>query len=316
MFARIDKLLNENKIVAFIKGTKEEPKCKFSRQFVEIMNEQNVAFFDVDVITDPDNVRQWIKVYSGWKTLPQLFINKELIGGLDIVKELISEGEFADMIPKECKTNDPKAEMESIIAEEDIILVKTSDKVYKSDANEYSKQAEKHLQLKSLIFRSYDVETKPELIPILNQITGDKALPILFFNQKVYKNGLELMEYAQKENLTKDFEQKYFRQDIFAQIKSLINSAPVLIFMKGTPEDPQCGFSRTFISLINKFNIEYKTFDILKDYLIREKLKEYSNWKTYPQLYIKGELIGGLDIVKEMIEEGEFEDMIAEYKKK
>jgi glutaredoxin-related protein len=169
----------------------------------------------VDVIADTSNVREWIKEYSGWKTIPQLFINGEIIGGLDIVKELIDDGEFAGMIPNECKLGDLKAEMESIIAEEDIILIKSSDAEFKSDACEYSKQTDKNLQMKALIFRSFDIETKPELIPYLDQITGGKPLPLLFYKQSVLKGGLELLEFSKGEDLTKHFEEKYFRNDVF-----------------------------------------------------------------------------------------------------
>ena len=75
------------------------------------MNEQNVSFADVDIINDKDNLREWIKVYSGWKTLPQLFINGEIVGGVDILKELISEGEFLGMIPKENIKGNPKLQI-------------------------------------------------------------------------------------------------------------------------------------------------------------------------------------------------------------
>jgi Grx4 family monothiol glutaredoxin len=81
---------------------------------------------------------------------------------------------------------------------------------------------------------------------------------------------------------------------------SLINSAPVLLFMKGTPNDPKCGFSKKAIKLLRDHEIAFSSFDILTDDQVRQGLKKFSNWPTYPQLYVGGKLIGGLDILNEM----------------
>jgi len=88
-------------------------------------------------------------------------------------------------------------------------------------------------------------------------------------------------------------------------LESLINQAPLMLFIKGTPETPRCGFTKELINLLSKANItDYKTFDILQDENVRQKLKEYSSWQTYPQIYVNGQFIGGLDILKQMNEEG------------
>ena len=88
------------------------------------------------------------------------------------------------------------------------------------------------------------------------------------------------------------------------RIKALLNSSKVLLFMKGNPTTPKCGFSRQIVELLQSNNINtFSTFDILTDPEIRQGLKTYSDWPTYPQLYVNGELVGGLDIVKEMIED-------------
>jgi Grx4 family monothiol glutaredoxin len=93
--------------------------------------------------------------------------------------------------------------------------------------------------------------------------------------------------------------------DITVRLKELINTAPVMLFMKGSPTEPRCGFSRKIVDILNTNNIEFSSFDILTDQEVRESLKTYSDWPTYPQLYVKSELIGGLDIVKEMAEGGD-----------
>lgn len=74
-----------------------------------------------------------------------------------------------------------------------------------------------------------------------------------------------------------------------------------MLFMKGNPKEPKCGFSKTMIGLLQKENVKFGSFDILTDDQVRQGLKTYSNWPTFPQLYVKGEFMGGLDIIQEMM---------------
>jgi len=90
-----------------------------------------------------------------------------------------------------------------------------------------------------------------------------------------------------------------------SRLKALINRSKVMIFMKGDRNTPRCGFSKQLIVLINETRVEYDTFDILTDETVRQGLKTFSDWPTYPQVYVKGELIGGLDIIKELQQNGE-----------
>lgn len=94
------------------------------------------------------------------------------------------------------------------------------------------------------------------------------------------------------------------------RIKGLITSDNIVLFMKGNPQMPQCGFSANVVAILNSMGVRYKTFDILMDMDIRQGLKEYSNWPTYPQLYVKGELMGGNDIVTEMYHSGELKEVL------
>lgn len=91
--------------------------------------------------------------------------------------------------------------------------------------------------------------------------------------------------------------------------EQLINKARVMIFIKGTPAAPQCGFSRQLVQILNDEGFKYDHFDILTDDSIRQGLKKYSNWPTFPQLYVRGELIGGLDIVQQLQEDGELAEL-------
>jgi len=94
-------------------------------------------------------------------------------------------------------------------------------------------------------------------------------------------------------------------QELTAKIETLLKQSHVMLFMKGNKTQPMCGFSAQVVSLLNKNQAAYETFDILADWDIREGLKEYSHWPTFPQLYVKGELIGGCDIVMELERKGE-----------
>ncbi len=98
------------------------------------------------------------------------------------------------------------------------------------------------------------------------------------------------------------------------EIKDLIDSDDVVIFMKGTPDFPQCGFSANVIGILNYFNIKYTSFNVLENNSIREEIKTYSNWPTIPQIYIKKEFIGGCDIIRELAESGEIEDLLKKHK--
>ena len=99
--------------------------------------------------------------------------------------------------------------------------------------------------------------------------------------------------------------------EIDEKIKSLINENNVCLFMKGTPESPQCGFSMAVSNVLKHLNEKFKGINVLEDEKLRQGIKKFSDWPTIPQLYIKGEFIGGCDIVKEMFEKGELKEILA-----
>jgi len=191
---RLKSLINSSKCMLFMKGNPDAPKCGFSRTTIELLNKYETDFGSFDIFSD-EEVRQGLKTYSDWPTYPQLYVDGEFVGGLDILKEMDASGELEPMLPKKQKLED--------------------------------------------------------------------------------------------------------------KLKALINKAPLMLFMKGNRENPQCGFSRTIVGILNDTSLPYETFDIFKDEEVRQGLKTFSNWPTYPQVYVKGELIGGLDIVKEMLASGE-----------
>ncbi len=99
--------------------------------------------------------------------------------------------------------------------------------------------------------------------------------------------------------------------EVIERIKDQLGSHPVVLYMKGSPDFPQCGFSSQVVQVLKASNAQFMYINIFEDQEVREALKEYSNWPTYPQLYIKGELIGGCDIIVDLYNKGELEGMLS-----
>jgi Grx4 family monothiol glutaredoxin len=193
--------------MVMIKGTVESPRCKFSRELVEILKEEAIEFGAFDILSD-EEVRQGLKTFSDWPTYPQVYVRGELVGGLDILKEMREGGD-----------------------------------------------------LKQELGLHADNAAVPS--------TVDHKLPL------------------------------------DARLKALISSSRVMVFMKGSPDEPRCGFSRKLVSILRDDGFTFGHFDILSDEEVRQGLKKFSNWPTFPQLYIASDLIGGLDIVEELRASGE-----------
>lgn len=214
------KLINLAPVMLFMKGSPSQPRCGFSRQIVEILNKESVPFLHFDILSD-ETVRAGLKAYSDWPTYPQLYVNGSLVGGLDIVKEMIADG-------------------------------------------------------------------KP-LKEQLGNCTGSSLhrFPLLI-HLNIYHTGIREITLPPPPSTIEE------------RLRALINKAPVMLFMKGDPSTPRCGFSRSIVEILQTSNIQFESFDILSDEDVRASLKTYSDWPTYPQLYVNGSLVGGLDIVKEM----------------
>ena len=102
--------------------------------------------------------------------------------------------------------------------------------------------------------------------------------------------------------------------EIKEKIKKLIHDNDVCLFMKGTPDSPQCGFSMTVSNVLKHLKVNFNGINVLEDENLRQGIKEFSDWPTIPQLYVKGEFVGGCDIVKEMFEKGELTSLLKQKK--
>ncbi len=97
---------------------------------------------------------------------------------------------------------------------------------------------------------------------------------------------------------------------VYARIRQEIEETPVVLFMKGTPMFPQCGFSAAVVQVLTNMGVKFKGVDVLSDPSLREGIKQFSNWPTIPQLYVGGEFVGGCDIVREMYTDGELQTLL------
>lgn len=100
--------------------------------------------------------------------------------------------------------------------------------------------------------------------------------------------------------------------DIKDKIQQQLSSAKIVLYMKGSPQLPQCGFSAKVTQLLGACGAQFNSYDVLSDAELRQGLKEYSHWPTFPQLYINGQLVGGCDIVSELYQQGELQKLVAE----
>jgi monothiol glutaredoxin len=101
------------------------------------------------------------------------------------------------------------------------------------------------------------------------------------------------------------------RDPVMTRIQNDIDAHPVVLYMKGTPVFPQCGFSAQVVQVLSLVGVKFKAFDVLADDQLRQGIKEFSNWPTVPQLYVKGEFVGGCDIVREMYQSGELVELLS-----
>ncbi len=99
---------------------------------------------------------------------------------------------------------------------------------------------------------------------------------------------------------------------VFERIQADITHNPVVLYMKGTPMFPQCGFSARVVQILSHMNVKFKGINVLEDPSLRDGVKQFTNWPTIPQLYVKGEFIGGCDIVTEMFQSGELETLLTD----
>lgn len=182
----------------------------------------------------------------------------------------------------------------------------------------FSRKTVALLQKHDILFASFNILRDDSVRNGLKALFDWPTYPQLYVNGALV-GGLDILtEIAENGNLKGDLgiTESIFRvteNTLDMKLKLLVNMSPVMLFMKGIPEIPKCGFSRKIVALLQEEGVKFGHFNILDDEAVREGLKTYSDWPTYPQLYVEGKLIGGLDIVREMKEDGSLKELVKSY---
>jgi len=175
----------------------------------------------------------------------------------------------------------------------------------------FSRQTVELLSDAQINFGSFDILLDEDVRQGLKDFSNWPTYPQLYANGNLI-GGLDILK-----EMIEDDDQPLADQlgvaptpTLEKRLTDLVKRHRIMLFMKGVPSAPRCGFSRKIVELLNKENISFDAFNILEDEEVRQGLKKFSNWPTYPQLYVAGELAGGLDICQEMVENGEFGDLL------
>lgn len=179
----------------------------------------------------------------------------------------------------------------------------------------FSREMVKLLEEEEIPFGSFDILEDDAVRQGLKKYSNWPTYPQLYVSGEL-AGGLDILKEMKEDDSLRN--QLGISQDQIAvpaetldqRLAKLIRRHKVMLFMKGLPSAPQCGFSRQIVEILDSTGVAYDTFNIFEDEEVRQGLKTFSDWPTYPQLYVSGELLGGLDIVNELVEGGELDDMM------
>ncbi|XAR66454.1 Peptide-N(4)-(N-acetyl-beta-glucosaminyl)asparagine amidase [Bertholletia excelsa] len=334
---RLQQLVDSQPVMLFMKGNPEEPKCGFSRKVVEVLKEEKVKFGSFDILKD-NEVREGLKKFFNWPTFPQLYCKGELLGGCDIVIAMHESGElkeaFRDHGVLITDANDAKgtepgglkggitestglsatltSRLENLINSSPVMLFMKG----KPDEPKcgFSRKVVEIIQEEKVDFKSFDILSDDEVRQGLKVYSNWSSYPQLYIRGELIGGSDILLEMQKSGELKKVLAEKGIvqKESLEERLKKLIMSSPVMLFMKGTPDAPRCGFSSKVVDALRNEGVAFGSFDILTDEEMRQGLKTFSNWPTFPQLYYKGELIGGCDIVMELKNSGDLQSTLSE----
>ncbi|KAJ8448025.1 hypothetical protein Cgig2_028901 [Carnegiea gigantea] len=334
---KLEQLVHSHPVMLFMKGTPEEPKCGFSQKVVDILKKEKIKFGSFDILSDQE-VREGLKKFSNWPTYPQLYCKGELVGGCDIAIAMHESGELKGVFTDhgietgdttEGKPNEAGAgkggisestglsssltsRLETVINSSPVMLfMKGKPEEPKCG---FSRKAVEILKQEQVEFKSFDILNDDEVRQGLKVYSNWSSFPQLYIKGELIGGSDIMLEMQKSGELKKVLAEKGVKaqETLQDRLKKLINSSPVTLFMKGTPDAPRCGFSSKVVNALREEGVSFGSFDILSDDEVRQGLKTFSKWPTYPQLYYKGELVGGCDIVLEMKNSGELKSTLSE----
>ncbi|CCL99932.1 uncharacterized protein FIBRA_01957 [Fibroporia radiculosa] len=166
------------------------------------------------------------------------------------------------------------------------------------------------------ISESFEIEAVPAFIilrghTLLGRVSGADAPALTEMIAKHTRPPPSVKPLSSSDRAPAEPEKEETPEELNARLHGLMLKDNIVLFMKGEPDAPRCGFSRRMVALLREQGVKFSHFDILTDDKVRSGLKVLNSWPTFPQLIIKGEFVGGLDVVQEMVENGEFKDVVA-----
>ena len=238
---------------------------------------------------------------------PVVYFNKRLTFSLKDTEDLFKAEEAVISQLRQTESQN----LDKLLSNNKVVLFVNAEA---PDYNDTHLKILKGMQAKKIMFSYLDIASKPAIAQLLAQKSGrsDLTLPVLVVEGSQYFDKKQLITSLDS-NFDGLVDKKYIIESVDDRIKLLLESNSVVLFIKGTPEFPQCGFTRQILEIIVGKGVQFGYYNIIADEELRERLKEYSNWKTYPQVYVNQELIGGLDIVKEMVEMGQFDEVFGPF---
>ncbi|OIT05494.1 PREDICTED: monothiol glutaredoxin-S17 [Nicotiana attenuata] len=323
---RLQQLVASHPVMLFMKGNPEEPKCGFSQKVVDILKKENVKFGSFDILTD-NGVREGLKKFSNWPTYPQLYCKGELVGGCDIIITMHEAGELkevfkdygVDTAGEKGGISEPSGlsaalttRLAGLINSNPVMLFMKG--THDEPRCGFSRKVVDILKQEKVEFESFDILTDDEVRQGLKVYSNWSSYPQLYIKGELIGGSDIVLEMQKSGELKKVLAENGIHEKVSLEdrLKSIVNSSPVMLFMKGTPDAPRCGFSSKVVNALKEEGVEFGSFDILSDEEVRQGLKTFSNWPTYPQLYYKGELVGGCDIVLELQSSGELKSTLSE----
>lgn len=200
MFREIEDHIKSYPFFAFIKGSPDAPKCKFTRKLVDMFKEGQYKYKTLDILQD-ERIRSWMKFYSNWPTFPQVFLNGELVGGVDIVTDLIDSGEFSAMVPASCKALSPLEAFQALLASNPVVAL--LDGTVESPSTQPSIDFVALLKRHGIQFVAVDAISNPDLLAKLALDGGFfPGVPSLFVKGTSVGTLETLLDLEAKQTLT------------------------------------------------------------------------------------------------------------------
>ncbi|CAB4276033.1 unnamed protein product [Prunus armeniaca] len=252
---RLQQLIDSNPLMLFMKGSPEEPKCNVSRLAIDILKQTKVKFGSFDVLTD-NEVMEGIKRYSNWPIIPQIYYKGKPRGWSETEILMRRSGELEE-VPRDHGIDTADSTGAKVIELEEV------SKEHGMDTTDYAgAKVTEAGSGKSGISASTGSSHQQMQVQVQN--FGQKRIQV--------QNGLD--------------------DALERRLQQLIDSNPIMLFMKGTPEEPKCKLSKLAIDMLKEKKIKFASFDVLTDNEVMEGIQKYSNWPTLPQLYIEGKARG------------------------